>query len=516
MASLGLGPRAASQTRLPRGRGVSSNSTMGERTSSLPALGARAGPSRGYPSTSEAKTAKRTPSELLSQRRDLALASADQPKITGFMDIGKYSNHTESAVPYDRPLFSVMPPVIAFQDFEGLQTYEATVTLRNQDRVARRVKVFEPDSSFFELRPGRGAAQGRRSSSGGSGDKVAPGMEVSYVVRFKPDAKIDYSYDLVVVTEREKFAVPIRASGGSALLSFPDEIDFGDDCVVGHRSERTVLVRNVGDRSTKFSLRTHPPFSVTVPDGYLAEGAACQVSVCFTPELAEPSAADMHLRYDELEATVRLRGGASNAEVSLSTDSLVIEHTYVGLEAQDTVSIRNDSDVPVDFRWHLLPSKLEEHEHRRALQRHLRGEESDEMLYLSQQQGEDSSDEGQSDEDGERVQVRKKNKVTSALSRKYGSINKAVKEDPMLFRDAIFAIEPLTGQIWPHSQVTCACTFLPKDALMYTCTAYLSCVGQESRARLTLKGLGIGPKARASSSPRSAPSLSLFARPSPC
>ncbi|CAK0791290.1 unnamed protein product [Prorocentrum cordatum] len=494
----GVSTRSASQTRLPGGRGVS-NSTMGmgERTTSLPALGTRAGAGRGYPSTSEAKGMKRTPtpSELLSQRRDLALVGASQPKITGFMDIGKYSNHTESAVPYDRPLFSVMPPVIAFQDFEGLQTYEATVTLRNQDKVARRVKVFEPDSSFFELRPGRNAAHSRRSSSGGSGDKVAPGMEVSYVVRFKPDAKIDYSYDLVVVTEREKFAVPIRASGGSALLTFPDEIDFGDECVVGHRSERTVLVRNVGDRTTKFSLRTHPPFSVTVPDGYLAEGAACQVSVYFTPDAVEPCVAEMQLRYEQLEATVRLRGGASNANISLSTDNLVIEHTYVGLEAQDTVIIRNESDVPVDFRWHLLPSQLEEHEHRRALQRHLKAEEGDEMLYLCQQHDEDSSEDSQSEEDGERAKARKKNKVTTSLSRKYSSINKAVKEDPMLFRDAIFAIEPLIGQIWPHSQVTCACTFLPKDALMYTCTAYLACVGQESRARLMLKGLGIGPKA---------------------
>ena len=41
-------------------------------------------------------------------------------------------------------------------------------------------------------RRGVGEASGVR-------DRIAPGMEVCYVVRFKPDARIDYSYDLKVV-----------------------------------------------------------------------------------------------------------------------------------------------------------------------------------------------------------------------------------------------------------------------------------------------------------------------------
>lgn len=47
-------------------------------------------------------------------------------------------------------------------------------------------------------------------------------MEISFFVRFSPEAKIDYSYDLVVVTEREKFIVPIKASGKRAMIDFPD------------------------------------------------------------------------------------------------------------------------------------------------------------------------------------------------------------------------------------------------------------------------------------------------------
>lgn len=74
--------------------------------------------------------------------------------------------------------------------------------------------------------------------------------QVSYVVRFKPDARIDYSYDLVVVTEREKFSVPIRASGGSALLDFPDVVDFGDDCVVGCACDGQVSADSIRSRAS--------------------------------------------------------------------------------------------------------------------------------------------------------------------------------------------------------------------------------------------------------------------------
>jgi hypothetical protein len=500
--------RVSSQKRLPGKGGTVAPGTsggkggLGERTVSLPSLFPSTGAGqRGYPPLSDKPALKRSPSEVMLERREYGpLHGRDglphKPQITAFLDIAQFSNHAESKVPVDQTLFSVHPPVVTFKDFEGLQTYEATVTLRNQDHVARRLKVHPPDSPFFELAPGRrSAGANKRSQAGsGSGDKVAPGMEVTYVIRFKPDARIDYSYDLVFITEREKFSVPIRASGGSALLDFPDVIDFGDECVVGHKSERTVLVRNVGDRSTKFVLRTNPPFSIVAPDSYLAEGASCQVSVYFAPERSERYENELHLKYGELEACTTLRGAATNVEVSLSHSQLLVEDTYVGLETKGVVTIRNDSDVPVDFSWRLFPSDAEEHQHRQALHTHLKKEERDEMLYLQQAQlSEDESDDSGSD--GERLRARREGKVTSGLSRKYGNIRKAVQEDPMLFRDTIFAIEPLVGRVWSHSEMSCACAFSPKDALVYSCTAFLSCAGQEERASLQLRGLGIGPKA---------------------
>jgi len=84
--------------------------------------------------------------------------------------------------------------------------------------------------------------------------RVAPGMEVSFIVKFSPEAKSDYSYDLNVLTEREKFVVPIRAVGCRAMIDFPDVLDFGQ-VPVKHNTEKPVMIRNVGEKTTKWKIK---------------------------------------------------------------------------------------------------------------------------------------------------------------------------------------------------------------------------------------------------------------------
>lgn len=115
--------------------------------------------------------------------------------------------------------------------------------------------VFPPDSQHFEVIP---FASNR--------ERVAPGCEVAYTVRFKPDSRSDYSYDLCVVTEREKFVVPIRASGCHALLDLPDVIDFGGECPVRYESSKTILMRNIGEKATRFWFKVPTPYSVSLTD----------------------------------------------------------------------------------------------------------------------------------------------------------------------------------------------------------------------------------------------------------
>jgi hydrocephalus-inducing protein len=79
-------------------------------------------------------------------------------------------------------------------------------------------------------------------------------MEIQFIVRFSPEAKIDYNYDLVVETEREKFIVPIRAIGKRAMIDFPDSLDF-ENVPVKYVTEKPVIIRNLGEKTSKWMLK---------------------------------------------------------------------------------------------------------------------------------------------------------------------------------------------------------------------------------------------------------------------
>lgn len=72
------------------------------------------------------------------------------------------------------------------------------------------MKVIQPQSPFLLVRRLGGAS---KEDDG----RVAMGMEVAYSITFKPETPDDFSFDLVVCTEREKFVVPIVAVGKPRL-----------------------------------------------------------------------------------------------------------------------------------------------------------------------------------------------------------------------------------------------------------------------------------------------------------
>ena len=79
------------------------------------------------------------------------------------------------------------------------------------------------------------------------------GIEIYYVVKFKPQEIREYSLDLVCSTEREKFLYPIRAIGHKSQVTFPDDISFGVNtikCTVG----KTLLLKNIGTGTVKFVM----------------------------------------------------------------------------------------------------------------------------------------------------------------------------------------------------------------------------------------------------------------------
>ena len=63
----------------------------------------------------------------------------------------------------------------------------------------------------------------------------------------------DYVHEIVCITEREKFVIPVQVIGARALLDFPDKINFSS-APVKHKSIKTILIRNIGTAEAKFSL----------------------------------------------------------------------------------------------------------------------------------------------------------------------------------------------------------------------------------------------------------------------
>jgi len=182
-------------------------------------------------------------------------------------------------VDVDEPLFQPEPHVIQFTNYEPLQVKEQILKLRNKDKVARSVKIVPPDSKLFQVQPckkypRKGTASGKFIDSteiDNMSCKVAPGMEISFLIKFSPEAKSDYSYDLMVLTEREKFIVPIRAVGCRAMLDFPDLLDFGQ-VPVKHVTEKPVMIRNIGEKTTKWMIKVPPGFDLSKREGILEVG----------------------------------------------------------------------------------------------------------------------------------------------------------------------------------------------------------------------------------------------------
>jgi hydrocephalus-inducing protein len=167
--------------------------------------------------------------------------------------------------------------VIQFTDYEPLQVKEQILKLRNKDKVARSVKIVPPDSKLFAVIPCKKTQKFKGTASSGMGQhtdidnmssRIAPGMEISYTIKFSPEAKSDYTYDLMILTEREKFIVPIRAVGCRSMLDFPDLLDFGQ-VPVKHTTEKPVMIRNVGEKTTKWKIKCPNGFKLSKDEGIL-------------------------------------------------------------------------------------------------------------------------------------------------------------------------------------------------------------------------------------------------------
>ncbi|KAG2469945.1 HYDIN protein, partial [Polypterus senegalus] len=339
------------------------------------------------------------------------------PQIIEMMDMSENSYSKLSTVDVDQAIFQPFPSEICFQNYTPCETYEFPLILRNIDK--------------------------------------------------------DYSHLLVFMTEREKFVVPIKAIGARAILDFPDHLNFSD-CPVKYLSQKTLLVRNIGNREARFTLNVNSPKMSN-----LGIGESMQVAVDFFPEVNGDHSGELVLHYDTGEDIyISLYGAASDLNVRLSKNTVIIEKTYLSMISQRSVTISNRSDVIVHYQWMAFATPQDEEQLKCRSSLDLQQQEEIEMELFLEECNADPS-------------IREK---ISILHRSFQHRLRMLQDEKIAFVDDVFSLQPAEGEIWPNSTVEVNIFFKPKEEKVYQQNIYCDITGRESRLLLRIKGEGIGPK----------------------
>ncbi|EMP25540.1 Hydrocephalus-inducing protein like protein [Chelonia mydas] len=364
---------------------------------------------------------------------------------------------------------------------------------------------------------------------------------------------LDYIHQVTCITEREKFIVPIRAIGARAILDFPDQLNFST-CPVKYSTQKTLLVRNIGNREARYRISLQSPFSVEPCIGTLGVGETMQLTVEFQPLEIGDHSKDLIVHYDTGEDIhISLYGAAIDVNVRLDKNSLMIEKTYVTLANQRSVLIHNRSDIIAHFQWKVFVTQ--EEEERQKLRYEVMAEKCEdihislygaaidvnvrldknslmiEKTYVTLANQRSVLIHNRSDiiahfqwkvfvtqEEEERQKLRLCYQVQtqeedgtdpfleecnadpmfrerlSILSRTFQNHRAMMQGDSMLFSDNIFTIEPVEGDVWPNSTAEINVIFKPREAKVYHRTIYCDISGRETRLPLRIKGEGMGPK----------------------
>ncbi|XP_065519814.1 hydrocephalus-inducing protein-like [Lathamus discolor] len=304
----------------------------------------------GGPAPVTSRLLVREAEESLTTRQRLASPrEMRRPQATQLRDMGEVSHQKFSAVGLEQRLFQPFPSEVVFENYVPRQFYIAALALRNIDRVPRLLNVILGNSPYFEL-----------ISPSNEDYKVAPGMSSTYRILFRPDEDKDYFDELIIITEREKFFVPIRAIGARASLDFPEQLNFSE-CPVRFSTQKTLLVRNVGKREACYSITTLSPFSVDPSIGTLGVGEAMEVTVEFHPPKTGVYTSPMIVHYDTGEDVHKsLCGTAVNVNIRLDKSSLTVEKTSVTLSKLSSLVIHNQSAITAHFQWKRFVDQEEE------------------------------------------------------------------------------------------------------------------------------------------------------------
>ena len=417
------------------------------------------------------------------------------------LNAAEHTGRIASAVPVAASLFQPSPALLVFRNYSLTAPTTARLAFRNMDSVPRRMGVLPCESPVFRVSAPHTARGAPLTDS-----RLAPGMEVFYTITFSPRALSDYAYDLICVTEREKFLVPLRALGPRGVLSFPDSLAF-PPTPVKTTSTSTIVVRNTGTRATEYALRPPAQWAASPAQGVVEVGGHVAVTLAFHPLAAGGLVREeMEVAFpgSGTSAYVALSGEGVDVAAALSAPVLTFPATYLGLTARHSVTLTNDSDTPLEYSW-------------MAAAREGAGSSSS---------GPSSSDtaarpfaftvgggglDGARSSDSAWAAFLEPGATASLVemgeeqlggsgSSSMASVAPPQEQQPQpaaaagrAFSHANFSISPASGTVWSRASVTFEVVFSPTAKASLFTTAFLECAGRSARLPLALEGQGLGP-----------------------
>ncbi|CAH8595198.1 unnamed protein product [Heterobilharzia americana] len=378
------------------------------------------------------------------------------PETLALHDMSLIGDQKITSFPISRPLFQPFPSELVFQRFEAGKSYELPLLLRNMDKVSRTAHLIQNDTPYFRI---------KRLNSQGS--KVAAGLSLSFSIVFTPDVHQDYRHDLMCVTDRELFSIPVFCIGPRAILDLPDEICFGE-VPVKVTNKKVLGIRNTGDGIAMIKLDTAKPFFVDPVVLKVAPGALEEITISFIPESTDNLCRKMFIVYNTGEKLqIDLHGKGVEAPVNLKDKDINLNGTFIGLHTQASVFIENNSSDFVSYKWSPFRNPGEES----SVNEILIGTFSDKQDFESEL----------------------KQKLITWI-RNFSEQQIPYPTNIQTIECSPFNIEPIEGRIQPYSTQEFIVHFNPEKAKHYKDEFYCDIEGVTERLNLSIHGEGLGPR----------------------
>ena len=255
----------------------------------------------------------------------------------------------------NEPIFQSSPKTLIFTNYQPFQIYEKKLYFRNNDKISHKLKIsYIHNNPYYEIStPKQSNGEDLKHS------KIASGMEIYYIIRFKPQEYIDYSLDLSYSSDNSNndsinttYTVPIRSICMIPQLSFPDSIDFGT-CQVKSTTRRSILIYNKGINTVSFTLHTQSKeFTCITSLITIEKEGSYLLEVDYTPILAKLITSYIEIEYTPtLKCYIKVIGTGLNASVFLTTPAITLDPCYISLTTTRTLYIKNTSEYTVDYIW---------------------------------------------------------------------------------------------------------------------------------------------------------------------